>query len=103
MPFTAAPDDPLEPKLQYQGLTEHQLLQARADKSDANLVALELGRLLFAYCNYVEEQVKLHGYTPEISDFLHAPARRPIEKVAKEMALTLISARTVGKPQSEKF
>jgi len=47
--------------------------------------------------------VKLHGYTPEISDFLHAPARRPIEKVAKEMALTLISARTVGKPQSEKF
>jgi hypothetical protein len=98
MPYAVLPDDPMEPKLQYRGMTEQQVLAARADKDPQNLIALELGRLLFQYCKYVQDHIDAHGYTPQISDFFYSPARWPIEKVAKEMAQALITKQVSTSP-----
>ncbi|MDE1153723.1 MAG: hypothetical protein PW788_14410 [Micavibrio sp.] len=92
--------DLLEPKLQFRGLTETQIRAAREDKSQGNLVALELGRLLFEYSKYVQDHIRQQGYTAEVSAFLYEPPRWPIEKVAKEMAQALISAKVLIKPNN---
>lgn len=70
----------VEPKPEFQSLTEDAVVAAIAGRDPKNPVAVEVARLITAYKENFLRHVKRVGYLPP--HILHVKARCPIEAIA---------------------
>lgn len=84
---------PVEPKLEFQHLSEDTVLAALADPT--NPVAAEVARLIAGYTANFESHVERLGYIP--SALLRIKARWPIEAVAMRLMTDTVRETIAGR------